>query len=82
MALHPLLAHPTPLPQYTIMPLMAFAVSRAMGLSLAYTIGLCIVGSCPGGTASNVVTYLARADVTLSVAMTTASTVGGWVRGR
>ena len=36
---------------------------------------LCIVGSCPGGTASNVVTYLARADVTLSVAMTTASTV-------
>jgi BASS family bile acid:Na+ symporter len=36
---------------------------------------LCIVGSCPGGTASNVVTYLAKADVTLSVAMTTASTV-------
>lgn len=35
------------------------------------------MGSCPGGTASNVVTYLARADVTLSVAMTTASTVRG-----
>lgn len=42
------------------------------------------MGSCPGGTASNVVTYLARADVTLSVAMTTASTVrkqeGWWSR--
>ncbi|PRW60740.1 putative sodium metabolite cotransporter chloroplastic [Chlorella sorokiniana] len=65
--------------QYTIMPLMAFAVSRLMGLPLAFTIGLCIVGSCPGGTASNVVTYLARADVTLSVAMTTASTLGAVV---
>ncbi len=41
---------------------------------------LCIVGSCPGGTASNVVTYLAKADVTLSVAMTTASTVMGGPR--
>ena len=38
---------------------------------------LCIVGSCPGGTASNVVAYLAKADVPLSVAMTTASTVRG-----
>lgn len=40
---------------------------------------LCLVGSCPGGTASNVVTYLARADVTLSVLMTTASTLGAVV---
>ena len=40
---------------------------------------LCIVGSCPGGTASNVVTFLARADVSLSVAMTTASTLGAVV---
>ena len=37
------------------------------------------MGSCPGGTASNVVTYLARADVTLSVLMTTASTLGAVV---
>ncbi|EFN59635.1 hypothetical protein CHLNCDRAFT_10632, partial [Chlorella variabilis] len=65
--------------QYTVMPLMAYAVSRLMALPLPYTIGLCIVGSCPGGTASNVVTYLARADVTLSVAMTTASTLGAVV---
>lgn len=65
--------------QYTIMPAMAYFVSRLAGLPLAYTIGLCIVGSCPGGTASNVVTYLAKADVTLSVAMTTASTLGAVV---
>ncbi|PSC74970.1 putative sodium metabolite cotransporter chloroplastic [Micractinium conductrix] len=65
--------------QYTVMPLMAFAVSRLAGLPLPFAIGLCIVGSCPGGTASNVVTYLARADVTLSVAMTTASTLGAVV---
>ena len=43
------------------------------------TCRLCLVGSCPGGTASNVVTYLARADVTLSVLMTTASTLGAVV---
>ncbi|KAL4428699.1 hypothetical protein ABPG77_009805 [Micractinium sp. CCAP 211/92] len=65
--------------QYTIMPAAAYAVSRLAGLPLAFTIGLCIVGSCPGGTASNVVTYLAKADVTLSVAMTTASTLGAVV---
>jgi bile acid:Na+ symporter, BASS family len=35
---------------------------------------ICIVASCPGGTASNLVTYLARADVALSVTMTTVST--------
>lgn len=62
--------------QYTIMPLSAFIVSRLAGLPLDHTIGLCLVGACPGGTASNVVTFLAGADVTLSVAMTTASTLG------
>lgn len=65
--------------QYTIMPTVAFAVSRLLSLPLDFAVGLCIVGACPGGTASNVVTYLANADVTLSVAMTTASTLGAVV---
>ena len=65
--------------QYTIMPALAFALSRALALPLDLAVGLCIVGSCPGGSASNVVTYLARADVPLSVAMTTASTLGAVV---
>ena len=62
--------------QYTIMPAVAFAVSRMLALPLDFAVGLCIVGACPGGTASNVVTYLAKADLPLSVAMTTASTMG------
>lgn len=61
--------------QYTIMPFMAYTVSRYFGIPVDFAIGLCLVGSCPGGTASNVVTYLAKADVPLSVAMTTASTL-------
>lgn len=65
--------------QYTIMPFLAFAVSKAFCLPVDLTIGLCLVGCCPGGTASNVVTYLARADVALSVAMTTVSTLGAVV---
>ncbi|KAK9850081.1 hypothetical protein WJX84_006183 [Apatococcus fuscideae] len=65
--------------QYTIMPLMGFAVSRLAGLSTPYAIGVCTVASCPGGTASNVVTFLARADVALSVMMTTVSTLAAAV---
>ena len=62
--------------QYSVMPSLAFVISRALVLPLDLTIGLCIVGACPGGSASNIVTYLAKADVPLSVAMTTASTLG------
>ena len=65
--------------QYTVMPALAFGVSRLLALPLDFAVGLCIVGACPGGTASNVVTYLANADVPLSVAMTTASTLGAVV---
>ncbi|KAL3155679.1 hypothetical protein ABBQ32_012705 [Trebouxia sp. C0010 RCD-2024] len=60
--------------QYTIMPMMGFAVSRLAGLPTPFAIGICLVASCPGGTASNVVTFLANADVALSVMMTTVST--------
>ena len=61
--------------QFTVMPALGFAVSRAFDLSPAYTVGLILVACCPGGTASNVITYLARADVALSVSMTAVSTL-------
>lgn len=65
--------------QYTVMPLLGLAVSRLAGLSPPLAIGVCIVASCPGGTASNLVTYLAQADVALSVTMTTVSTLAAVV---
>lgn len=61
--------------QFTIMPLAAWAIGRACALPPPFAVGLILVGCCPGGTASNVVTYIARADVALSVTMTTCSTL-------
>ncbi|EPR35031.1 Bile acid:sodium symporter [Alkalidesulfovibrio alkalitolerans DSM 16529] len=61
--------------QYTIMPILAVAVSALLGLPPEAAVGLVLVGACPGGTASNVITYLARADVALSVVMTLVSTM-------
>lgn len=61
--------------QFTIMPLLAFLLSRAFGLEDALMVGVILVGTTPGGTASNVITYLAGGDVALSVAMTTFSTI-------
>ncbi|TVU46445.1 hypothetical protein EJB05_05984 [Eragrostis curvula] len=60
--------------QYTVMPLSGFLVSRLLKLPSHYAAGLILVSCCPGGTASNIVTYLARANVALSVLMTAAST--------
>jgi BASS family bile acid:Na+ symporter len=65
--------------QYTIMPLAAYGVARALDLEPAFAVGVILVGCAPGGTASNVVTYLARADVALSVLMTMCSTMGAIV---
>ena len=65
--------------QFTIMPLAGWCVATAMGLEPAIATGLILVACCPGGTASNVVTYLARADVALSVVMTTCSTLAAVV---
>jgi len=62
------------LAQYTIMPLAAFAIALALDLSPELAVGLVLVGACPGGTASNVIAYLARGDVALSVTMTSVST--------
>jgi len=60
--------------QYLVMPLSAALVAWALGLPEELAVGLVLVGAAPGGTASNVVTFLARGDVALSVAMTTLST--------
>lgn len=60
--------------QYTVMPISAFGISKLLGLDPALAVGLIIVGCCPGGTASNVITYLARGNLALSIIMTTVST--------
>ncbi|XP_051151825.1 probable sodium/metabolite cotransporter BASS1, chloroplastic [Andrographis paniculata] len=61
--------------QYSVMPLSGYFVSRLLNLPSHYAAGLILVGCCPGGTASNIVTYIARGNVALSVLMTAASTI-------
>ncbi len=61
--------------QYGIMPLMAWLIALALGLPPLLMLGLVLVGACPGGTASNVICYLARGDVALSITLTTVSTL-------
>ena len=63
------------LAQFTIMPLLAWILSRAFQLDEALALGVVLVGCCPGGTASNVITYLAKGDLALSVGMTGVSTL-------
>lgn len=61
--------------QYTIMPLVAWSLCQLFHLNLDLAIGVILVGCCPGGTASNVMTYIAKGDVSLSVGMTICSTL-------
>ena len=61
--------------QFIIMPALAFLLAKAFGLEEALMVGVVLVGTSPGGTASNVITYMAGGDVALSVAMTTVSTL-------
>lgn len=61
--------------QFTIMPLVAWVLVKAFSLPPELAIGVVLVGTCPGGTASNVITYLAKGDVALSVAMTMTTTL-------
>ena len=63
------------LAQFAVMPLLAFALSKLFSLDEALTVGMILVGCCPGGTASNVITYLAKGDLALSVGMTAVSTL-------
>ena len=61
--------------QFMVMPLLAFGIARLLHLSPELAVGFILLGTSPGGTASNVITYLARGDVALSVTMTSISTV-------
>lgn len=61
--------------QYSIMPLAALLIAQLLALDSALTIGMILVGTCPGGTASNVITYLARGNVALSISLTSLSTL-------
>ena len=61
--------------QYTIMPLLAFGLGKLFGLETGLMAGVILVGACPGGTASNVITYLSDGDVALSVGMTSVNTL-------
>ncbi|WP_145379765.1 bile acid:sodium symporter family protein [Staphylococcus cohnii] len=61
--------------QYTIMPLSAFLIVKLFHLPPEIAIGVILVGCCPGGTSSNVMSYLANANVALSVAITSVSTL-------
>lgn len=63
------------LAQFTIMPLLAWGLTRTFQLDEALALGVVLVGCCPGGTASNVITYLAKGDLALSVGMTGVSTL-------
>jgi len=62
--------------QFLIMPFLGWAIAHAMGLPTQFAVGLILVSCCPGGTASNVVTYIARANLPLSLLMTMCSTFG------
>jgi BASS family bile acid:Na+ symporter len=61
--------------QYTVMPALGWTLASVYRLPTPFAVGLILVSCCPGGTASNVISFLARADVALSVAMTAGSTV-------
>ena len=61
--------------QYTIMPLSAVMLASLLGLDPMLSAGMILVGTCPGGTASNVICYLARGNVALSITLTAVSTL-------
>lgn len=61
--------------QFVIMPVLAYALCLALQLPPEIAVGVILVGCCPGGTASNVMTFLARGDVALSVTITSCTTL-------
>ena len=76
--------------QFAVMPLAGFAIAKGLALEPGLAVGLILVACCPGGTASNIVAFLARGNVALSVVMTMASTLAavvltplltGWLAG-
>ena len=63
------------LAQFIVMPLLAFSLGKVFGLSNELLVGVVLVGTCPGGTSSNVITYLSKGDTALSVGMTSINTL-------
>lgn len=61
--------------QYLLMPLIAWILSMLLNLPILLATGLILVGACPGGTASNVICFLARGNVALSISLTAVSTL-------
>jgi bile acid:Na+ symporter, BASS family len=61
--------------QFLLMPLIAYGLAKGLNLPPEIAIGVILVGACPGGTASNVMTFLAKGNTALSVAVTTVSTL-------
>ncbi|MGI8316792.1 bile acid:sodium symporter family protein [Halobacillus mangrovi] len=61
--------------QYTLMPLLAFLLVTILPVSPEVAVGVILVGCCPGGTSSNVMTYLSKGDTALSVSITAVSTL-------
>ena len=61
--------------QFILMPLLAFALGKLFGLGDELLVGVVLVGTCPGGTSSNVITYLSKGDTALSVGMTSINTL-------
>ena len=61
--------------QFLVMPALAFALGRIFGLNDELLVGVVLVGTCPGGTSSNVITYLSKGDTALSVGMTSINTL-------
>ncbi len=65
--------------QFVLMPVLALTLATMLQMSNQLTAGMVLVGSCAGGTASNVISYLAKGDVALSISMTMTSTLIGVV---
>ncbi|TXD98539.1 bile acid:sodium symporter family protein [Psychrobacter frigidicola] len=63
------------LAQFTLMPLIAYLLTQVFSLDPLIAVGVILVGCCPGGTSSNVITFLAKGDIALSVAITSISTL-------
>ena len=61
--------------QFTVMPLTAYFLIQIFTIPSEYALGIIILGSCPGGTASNLISYLCKADVALSIMCTLISTL-------
>ena len=61
--------------QFVVMPALAFGLGKLFGVSDELLVGIVLVGTCPGGTSSNVITYLSQGDTALSIGMTSINTL-------